>query len=68
MSQTYRGRIEGGLESVPGLYKSLIGRKKGPDSRKIGKKIEIVHKLTPGEPDWDIEDLFLHSFSNNLTW
>ena len=22
--------------------------------------------MTPGEPDWDIEDLFLHSFSNNL--
>ena len=28
MCQTYRGGIEGGLESVPGLYKSLIEKKK----------------------------------------
>ena len=28
MCQTYRGRIEGWLESVPRLYKSLIQRKK----------------------------------------
>ena len=34
---------------------------------KLAKKTN-VHKLTPGEPDWDIEDLFLHSFSRSFTW
>ena len=38
MCQTYRGRIEGWLESVPGLYKSLIERKKGPGFKENWQK------------------------------
>ena len=62
MCQTYRGKIEGGLESVPRLYKSLIERKKGPGLKENWQKKQNVHKRRPGEPDLDIEDLFYTVF------
>ena len=59
MFRTYGEGIEGWLESVPRLYKSLIERKKRPRLKeKIAKKNQNVYKLVPGDSDWDFEDLF----------
>ena len=52
MCQTYRGGIEGWLESVSGPYGSLI---EGSGQKKNKNKEKLMSKSTPGEPIWDFD-------------